>query len=272
MRGPCDCRPVIIDPPRKKCDNCLQAANILLGCADGPEPCGQHVTLDLTEYNDTSVCNTSVLWKVKRYNVLAFENVTISSSGILDFDTKSYYRHREEFEIVYEIDCQGSLFRSEGIVKVCMKNPCSNGCKDCNPCTSDCLGTDNADINATITGDGCPQIIHTLDLKSISTYAACGTGYNYTVIYPKTVFSNVTVIDGIVSFSVLPAAISGKKYTVKYKMHCPEFNIKKSGEFYVTVKSKCHDVICGNEQTCDECTGGCVDNQPEILIQKKVIS
>jgi hypothetical protein len=80
------------------------------------------------------------------------------------------------------------------------------------------------------------------------------------------IFDQVSILNGIISYRVLPAAVSGSTYIINYTMTCPEFEIVVSGSVTVTVKTLCHDVVCIAGQECDECTGLCIPIVPEIAV------
>lgn len=259
----CFCKVTVV-PPANPCSGCLQVNDILVGCADGPSPCGQTVQIDLADKNDLSICTTTPVWSLKHYDTLAFTNVSLTQAGLLSFDTTDYYEEGKDFILRYEVDCPNSIFRAEGTIKVCMKNPCPPGCKKCNPCTEACLGASNGETDAIITSEGCPPVTNTFDLKTISTFTDCGTGVEYELVYSELIFSNVTILNGVISYRVLPAAVSGASYTIQYTMTCPDFQYKKTAMLTVTVKTKCHDVVCPDGEQCDECTGTCGPIPPEI--------
>lgn len=261
----CFCKVTVV-PPKNPCSGCLQVNDILVGCADGPPPCGETVQIDLGAKNDLTACTGTPVWSVKYYDPLAFTNVSITQQGIITFDTTDYYKEGQDFIIRYEVDCPNSIFRAEGTIKVCMKHPCPDGCKDCNPCTEACLYANNGEANATITSEGCSDVVNSFDLKTISSYADCGTGVTYDLTYSELIFSDVEVVDGVISFVVLPAAVSGATYVILYKMTCPDFGYQKTASLTVTVKTKCHDVVCAEGEQCDECTGLCGPIPPEVGI------
>lgn len=262
----CFCKVTVV-PPKNPCSDCLQVNDVLVGCADGPPPCGEiPVQIDLGAINDLTACTGTPVWSIKDYDELAFTNVEITQDGIITFETTNYYKEGKDFIIRYQVDCPGSIFRAEAEIKVCMKNPCPDGCKDCNPCTAACFYANNGEANATITSEGCSNVVNSFDLKTISSYADCGTGVTYDLTYSELIFSDVEVVDGVISFVVLPAAVSGATYVILYKMTCPDFGYQKTASLTVTVKTKCHDVVCAEGEQCDECTGLCGPIPPEVGI------
>lgn len=261
----CYCFTTVI-PPANPCSGCLQVNGLRVGCADGPEPCGNTVQINLAEKNDLTICTGVPVWSLKYWDPIAFTNVTLNQSGLLSFDTTNYYKHGKEFRITYEVDCPNSIHRAEADIWVCFKNPCDDGCTDCNPCTGNCLSASDGTANGIITSEGCPEVVNSFDLKTISTYTDCGTGITYDLTYPETIFTNVSVTNGVISYTVLAAAVSGATYTIQYKMTCPDFAFTQTATLTVTVKTKCHDVECAEGEVCDLCTGLCGPIPPEIGI------
>ena len=261
----CNCNVTVV-PPVSPCSGCLQVNDILVGCSDGPLPCGTTVQIDLGAKNDLTACTGIRVWSVKYFDPKAFTNVSITQAGVITFDTLPYYKQGKDFSIIYDVDCPGSILRADGEIKVCFKNPCAPTCKQCNPCTGNCITGGNGNTNATITSTGCPDIINNFDLKTISSYVDGGTGITYQLNYSPLIFANLTELNGVISFKVLPAAISGATYIINYVMICPDFEIKVNGTLTVLVKTLCHDVVCGAGLVCDECTGLCVAIPPEIAV------
>lgn len=262
----CHCNVTVV-PPVAPCSGCLLVNDILIGCADGPLPCGTTVQVDLAANNTLTACTGIPVWSIKYFDPIAFTNVSITQAGIITFDTTNIYKAGKEFLIIYQVDCPGSLLRAEGDIKVCFKNPCTSPtCKNCNPCTGNCITGENGDTNATITSAGCPDVINNFDLKTISSYADCGTGITYELTYSPLIFGTITELNGVLTFKVLPAAVSGTTYIIYYEMTCPDFQIKVSGSLTVLVKTLCHDVVCIAGQICDECTGLCIPIPPEIAV------
>lgn len=262
--GICHCNVTVV-PPVAPCSGCLLVNDILVGCADGPLPCGTTVQIDLAANNTLTACTGVPVWSIKYFDSIAFTNVTLDQNGILTFDTTNFYKAGKDFLIRYEVDCPNSILRGEGDVKVCFKNPCDPTCKNCNPCTSNCITGENGNTEATITSAGCPDTINNFDLKTISSYADCGTGITYELTYSHLIFE-LTELNGVLSFKVLPAAVSGTTYIIYYKMVCPDFQITVTGSLTVLVKTLCHDVVCAPGQVCDKCTGLCIPIVPEIAV------
>ncbi len=261
----CNCNPTIV-PPINPCNGCLQVNGMLVGCSTGPLPCGETTTIDLAANNNLAVCTGVPVWSIKSYDPLAFINVTLSQLGILSFDTTDYYKNEKEFIIIYQVDCPNSILRAQGEIKVCFKNPCPSTCKDCNPCSGNCIEANDSPVDALISNTDCPVITNNFDLKTVSSYSDCGTIITYDFIYPATIFANVTEALGIISFTVLDAAISGATYDIRYTMTCSDFKIKKIGVLHVLVKNLCHDVVCATGFVCELCSGTCVAIPPEISL------
>lgn len=265
---PCGCNP-IVTPPVNPCAGCLVVNNVTIACSDGPDPCGGANgtgQIDLGALNDLTVCSGIPVWSIKSYDSNAFTSVTITPAGILDFVTANWYENGKEYEIVYEVDCPEQVHRAEGIVKICFNNPCGPICKECNPCNGNCLYANDGATNATITPETCPAVGNVFDLKTISSYTDCGTNITYDLVYPTTIFANVSEALGVISFEVLPAAVSGATYNIVYTMTCLDFGIQKTGTLTVTTTTLCHGVVCGAFEACDPCTGICNVIPDEISI------
>lgn len=153
----CSSVTVIVDPGPKTCSGCLKAVSLRVGCDGGPLPCGNTQEIDLAEYNDTTACDgCDAIYTVHSYDTAAFASVTITSAGLLEYETTDLYERYKEYDIIYDIDCPCSILSASGRIKVCMKHPCDHCDSDevCNPCTGDC---DPLDPEILI--DGTPEII-----------------------------------------------------------------------------------------------------------------
>lgn len=261
----CKCKTTII-PKKPDCSGCLVVNDLLVGCSDGPYPCGiDLMSIDLGEKNDLTACTGTPVWTIKSYDIKGLKDVSLSQSGILQFKTKNYYKDKD-FLIIYQVDCPNSNLRAEGVIKICMKDPCTNGCDQCNPCSGNCITSDDASIIATITNTGCVSVNNTFDLKTITSYSDCGTNITYNLTYLNTIFDNVSVTNGVLSFTIKNEAVSGGIYDIKYDMICPDYDIKVSGIIHVETRSKCYGVSCSSTENCNLCTGLCepIGNEVEI--------
>lgn len=265
---PCNCSVTVV-PPVNPCSGCLQVNGATMSCANGPSPCGGvngTGQIDLGAINTLTVCTGVPVWRIKSFDTNAFTSVTITQAGILDFVTSNWFVYGKEFIIVYEVDCPGQIHRAEAEVKICFNNPCGPVCRQCNPCTGACIFANDANTNATISSTGCPIVSNMFDLKTISAYSDCGLSISYSLVYPATVFTNVVEVGGVLTFQVLPAAVSGATYDIKYTMTCNDFGISKTGVLKVLVKTLCHDIVCGPFEVCDLCTGICNAIPDEISV------
>lgn len=139
---PCNCRNIqIVTPtPTSTCDDCLIVNSLRLPCDDGPDPCGDTISIDLTEYNDLSACDCgSPVYSLVSYDEDAFTTATVSSVGLLEATTADWYGFNEYPIIRYKVDCPCSLLSASGNVYVCFANPCPIECHaTCDPCTGEC--------------------------------------------------------------------------------------------------------------------------------------
>lgn len=139
---PCNCGnvKVVTPPPSQPCDDCLIVNSLRLACDDGPDPCGDTISINLTDYNDLSACDCGVpVYSLVSYDEDAFVTATVSSAGLLEAETAEWYEFNEYPIIRYKVDCPCSLLSASGNVYVCFKNPCPLECHDnCEPCTGEC--------------------------------------------------------------------------------------------------------------------------------------
>lgn len=142
---PCNCGNFHIVPPApKKCDDCLVVNSLRLACDDGPDPCGDTITIDLTEYNDVTACDCGTpVYSLVSYHEEAFEDVEVTSDGQLTATTGEWYVYDDYPVIRYKVDCPCNILSASGNVYVCFKNPCPTECyNNCVACTGECLPED----------------------------------------------------------------------------------------------------------------------------------
>jgi len=139
---PCNCGNfhVVPTPPASRCDDCLVVNSLRLACDDGPDPCGDTFTIDLSDYNDLSACDCGTpVYSLVSYDGDAFASVSVSSVGLLTATTDNWYAFNEYPVIKYLVDCPCNLLGASGNVYVCFKNPCPTECYDsCDACTGLC--------------------------------------------------------------------------------------------------------------------------------------
>lgn len=140
---PCNCRniKVVTPTPSSSCDDCLIVNSLRLPCDDGPDPCGDTISIDLTTYNDLTACDCGddPVYSLVDYDEAAFASATVSAEGLLEAETDEWYEFNEYPIIRYKVDCPCNLLSATGNVYVCFKNPCSQDCYDsCEPCSGDC--------------------------------------------------------------------------------------------------------------------------------------
>lgn len=148
---------IIVDPPGGTCTGCLKVVSLRIGCDDGPDPCGDTGSIDLSTYNDLSACDgCTPVYSLVSYDEDGFASATVSSVGLLEFTTSDNYVRHEEYSIIYKVDCPCDILSATGAVYICMKNPCDpcDEGEECNPCTGNC-----DPIDPEIQVDGTPEII-----------------------------------------------------------------------------------------------------------------
>ena len=261
----CNCGNIVVVTPKKNCNGCIIVHDLRLGCIDGPDPCSTGNTIDVGSKNDLAAMVGIPEWKIKKYDKKAFENVSIDQDGVIIFDVRAYYKKKKEFKIVYEVNDPESLFRGEGTIHICLKNPCEEGCEECHPCTKDCITVENAETEGFITAEGCPDIQNNFVISNLIETGGCVSEYEF--IYPKTVFKNVWYNLGQLSYILLPQAVSEAEYEIQGKLICTEFDITKKFSIKVKALSKCHGVTCPQDFKCDPCTGNCIAIDPEIAVE-----
>lgn len=135
------------------------------------------------------------------------------------------------------------------------------------PCNG-CLLVRNFKISCTNSPEPCNDT-GMLDLALYNNITACtGCSVVYSVEdYDTNVFSSVTVTpDGDLVFTTNNLPKTPGVSIICYRVTCPCSNTTAEGAVEVCIKNICN--TCELWQTCDPCTGICVDIQPEISIQQ----
>lgn len=140
----CFCGTNVINNNKKSvCDNdiCLIVKDMMVGCDEGPAPCGESVQIDLTVHNDVTASPCDVVYSLWSYDSTAFKNVSVTSDGMLLFETTDNFKKHEMYKIVYKVDSPCTILSDTGEVWICMKDLCKNkNCEgDCDQCTGDCI-------------------------------------------------------------------------------------------------------------------------------------
>lgn len=136
----CRCKRVSVVSQPNCLDNCLKISTLRVGCDDGPEPCGDTMEIDLTEYNNVTASPCAVVYSLKGYDQTAFSEVTLTSEGLLTFTSTTTFVKNTEFKITYRVDSPCSILSDQADVFICMKDLCKNtDCPGyCDKCTGDC--------------------------------------------------------------------------------------------------------------------------------------
>lgn len=141
----CGCIPVIVDPG-PKCNSCLIVPDLRYRCDKGPDPCGDTLVVDLTEYHNLDACGSEGYeYTLLSYDDSGLTNVSLTAQGILSIETLAVYNGHVEYPVQYRVSCsnEDSILSAIGIVYVCMNNPCGY-CPPgliCNICTKECENT-----------------------------------------------------------------------------------------------------------------------------------
>lgn len=151
----CNCKQRIYGAPAPpKPSNCFCVNDVLVGCNDGPAPCGDTLVINLTEYNDVSASPCEVEYILLDWDKEAFADVTLTIDGMLNITTSNVFKKSEEFCISYKVNSPCSILSDIAEVRVCMKDLCvdanCSGCETCNQCTGVC----ECDVEVEVTGEG----------------------------------------------------------------------------------------------------------------------
>ena len=140
----CFCGTKVINNHKKSvCNNdvCLIIKDMMVGCDEGPLPCGDTLQIDLTVHNDVSASPCDVVYSLYSYDKTAFENISVTPEGLLLANTTSHFEKHKMYKIVYKVDSPCTILSDTGEVWICMRDECKNkNCEgDCNQCTRDCI-------------------------------------------------------------------------------------------------------------------------------------
>lgn len=138
----CCCVPVSVTVPACPSGNCLRVASLVVTPSNSTLPCGGAFSISIGAESDVTACTTGVNWYIINYNEDAFDNIVISSTGVVTGNTTSTISLNTPYTIVGKVTCDGSLlsqyFYITFFVKdVCFEIECS-GTQECNPCDGTC--------------------------------------------------------------------------------------------------------------------------------------
>lgn len=143
---PCGCQPsVISDPGPCPSGNCLKLPNLTIDPLTSVLPCGGSFNIDMGQYADFTAKVGTINWSLDSYDNTIFENMAISSAGVVTGSTTSAAQaHVDEwYDIVVKAADSGSLLSVKRTIKIPIKNACLNKSCDpgfsCNPCTGNCV-------------------------------------------------------------------------------------------------------------------------------------
>lgn len=115
------------------------------------DPCGQDGILDLYSFIDLTECNSGD----PEFSVVsassAFEDVLISSGGILTYTSTSGATSGSTFPIVVKVSCPAYGISNEVTINVYIEDLCppevicAEG-ESCDPCTGDCISDGDVDL------------------------------------------------------------------------------------------------------------------------------
>lgn len=147
---PCQCSPSTVVVPICPTGNCLKVPNITIDPLTSVLPCGGTFSIDIGALSTFEACTGNILWGVVGYDGTVFENVAITSGGVLTGSTAggalNYINvlDTEAIDIVIQAACDNSLLAVQRTVKIPIRNACLNKICDtegytCNPCTGNCI-------------------------------------------------------------------------------------------------------------------------------------
>ena len=138
-------------PTQPKNQDCLCINDVRVNCDEGPAPCGDSMTIDLTQYNDVTASPCDVEYKLLSYDETAFASVTLTEAGSLSVTTTNLFVKHAKYEIQYKVDSPCSIMSDTATVYICMEDLCK-GLADCDPCE----GEEDPEIG--VGGDDGPEI------------------------------------------------------------------------------------------------------------------
>lgn len=256
----CNCIPRIVPAnPVATCKDCIIAKSLRFGCDDAPNPCGETVTVDLSNYNETSVCkNCSVTYQIESYDHKGFSSVTINNSGVLTYTTSNDFEKNKEYEIVYKVicPCSNPILSSSGKVYVCKKDLCKTAPKGaaCNNCNGEYIKANDhiiTSINSTL--NKCSGSL-TFNLSSLVNETST-SAITYALISATSGLTSVAINS---STGVLTLSKLGSGYTTqKVVWSATNGTLTDVAELTIEIKNLCSGVICPQGFICNECTGNC---------------
>lgn len=257
--------------PTGPCENCLIAGHYILSGKDSPLPCGEDFTVDLAKGIQKSGCDCGLSFKVT-HSDSRLTSVSVDSEGMLSATTSvdGYPSTPLMVEWKVSCDCEGSVLSSTGTLQVIPRKLCSNvdlgESKACDPCSGKILYARPLAANCTslnVTTCGGSDVYNLAN--QIDAEACSGSPLAFDLVnYPQGKFESIAIDgSGVLRFTV-KSGLPAETLIVKYQAVCK--GLKVVGEAHICVKSKCAGKSCPDGQSCDECTGGCVEQTSDLKI------
>lgn len=265
----CPCNNPIIVTPKPSCKDCIIAKTVRYTCDDSPNPCGEEVTIDLSDINNIDICtnNCGATYSIKKYDEEGFDEVSITSNGVLTYTTSDVFEKQKEYEITYKIQCGcGSpQLSTTAKVIVCRKDLCKNAPKGaaCNHCNGDFLLAKDHTIykhQSLLSKCAGTQTVQLEDYINTS----FETPITYALVSATSGLTSVTIDTetGELEFSKL-----GESYdTQKIVWAATTNGYTSQATLTIEIKNLCQGVTCTTGYQCDECTGECEESIVDLEI------
>lgn len=264
----CNCIPRVVPTTPTSCTDCIIAKSLRFGCDDAPDPCGETVVLDLSDYNVTSACkNCSVQYQIKSYDPKGFSSVSITSGGTLTYTTSDDFEKGKEYIIEYKVICPCStpILSSTGKVYVCKKDLCKTAPSKaaCDNCTGIYVKANDSIITA---------------VNSALSKCAGTVSYNLSTLVQENAsvpitYSLISATSGLTSVTIntntglLSASKLGEGYEPqKIVWSATDGTVTSFATLTIEIKNLCANVLCAEGYVCDECEGECVSADVDLEI------
>lgn len=137
----CNCNnKVKTDKPQPKLD-CLCINDINIPCDEGPNPCGDIFTVDLTQYNNVEASDCDVEYSIIYFDSDFFATVNVTIDGVLTITTTDNFIKNKQGCISYKVNSPCSILSDVADILICMFDKCKNkNCdNECDPCDGECI-------------------------------------------------------------------------------------------------------------------------------------
>lgn len=135
------------------CDSgtCLKPATMVIPSENSILPCGVTGTVNIGTNSDLTACETTITWYLDSYDSVAFEDVSINSSGVLEFTSTNSAERFTPYKFIGHVTCSGTYLSAYFTITVYIKDGCFGvTCPDgesCSPCDGTCGAIPDVEVS-----------------------------------------------------------------------------------------------------------------------------